>query len=164
MSGYANRVIHIPFPELSDDPESDPIWLSIRNPQYMSPGELRPKELPVDPEGKPADSAAAQDAMYEVYAHMILGWRVYDPSSISIDPETGQVQDMERMPSPPTPALVAKLPMVILNKLSEVVKDAVNPPSDSANPITRTSSSSPSPSTAEPGQVVPFQGKSATLN
>lgn len=163
MPGYSNRVIHIPFPDLTDDPE-DRVWLSIRNPQYMAPGEMRPKDLAVGEDGKPADPVAGMEAMYEVYAKMILGWRVYDPDSIRIDPETGEELDMERMPSPPTAALVAKLPMVILNKLSEVVKNAVNPPSDSETNTTRTSSLSPSPSTKEPGPVVQFPERSAILS
>lgn len=161
MPGYANRVIHIPFPELTDDPE-DRVWLSIRNPQYMSPQEMRPKELAVGPDGKPADPEAAQAAMYEVYAKLIIGWRVYDPESIRIDPDTGEPADMERMPSTPTPSLVAKLPMVILNKLSEVVKNSVNPPSDSETNTTKTLLSLPSPSMTEPGPVVQFPERSAT--
>jgi hypothetical protein len=163
VAGYANRVIHIAFPELSDDPE-DPIWLSIRNPQYMAPSEMRPRDLAQGPDGKPADSIAAMEAMYEVYAKMILGWRVYDPDSIRVDPETGDIADMDRMPSPPTADLVAKLPMVILNKLSEVVKNAVNPPWDSERNTTKTLSSLPSPSTTEPGPLVQFPERSAILS
>lgn len=152
MAGYANRVIHIPFPDLSDDPENDPIWLSIRNPQYMAPQEMRPEDVAEGPDGKPADPVAAMTSMYKVYAKLILGWRVYDPDSISVDLESGQVADMERLPSPPTAELVAKLPMVIQNRLAEVIKDAVNPPSGSAKTDTTSqSSASPSPSTTEPG-------------
>lgn len=164
MPGYANRVIHIPFPDLTDDPVNDPIWLSIRNPQYMSPQEMRPKDLAMNADGTPVDTAAAQDSMYEVYAKLILGWRVYDPRSISIDPETGVEADMVRLPSPPTPELVAKLPMVIINKLSEVVKEAINPPSGSATDTSKTSSSSPSPSTKEIGPVVMFPERSEILS
>lgn len=159
MSGYSNRVIHIPFPDLTDDPD-DKVWLSIRNPQYMSPKELQPRNVDLGPDGKP-DNIEALDAMYEVYAKLIVGWRVYDPDSIRIDPETGDVLDMERLPSPPTPDLVAKLPVVIQTKLAEVIKNAVNPLSDSVSHTTRTSSSSPSPSTTEPGAVVQFPEKSA---
>jgi hypothetical protein len=165
VAGYANRVIHIPFPDLTDDPEGDPIWLSIRNPQYMAPSEMRPKDLPQGPDGQPEDPTAAIEAMYEVYSKLILGWRVYDPDSIRVDPDTGELADMERMPSPPTPRLVAKLPMVILAKLSEVVKEAVNPPSKSEKGgTTKTLSSPPNQSTAERGPVVPFPERSATLS
>jgi len=87
LSGYSNRIVHVAFPELSE--EDDPIWLSIRNPRYMAPSELRPKDLPVGDDGKPLDNEAAQAAMYEVYAKLIVGWRVYDPTTIAVDPETG---------------------------------------------------------------------------
>jgi hypothetical protein len=164
LPGYSNRIIHVPFPDLTEDQEKDPIWLSIRNPQYMSPNELRPQDVVLKEDGTPEDPAAAQEAMYAVYAKLIIGWRVYDPGSIQVDPETGVELDMVRLPSPPTAELVARLPMVIIKKLSEVIKNAINPPSDSASPTTKTSSSSPSPSTTEHGPVVQFPGKSATLS
>lgn len=151
MPGYSNRVVHIPFPELSDDPVGDPIWLSVRNPRLMSPQELQPREVPLNEQGEPTDQGEARTAMFELYAKMIVGWRAYDPRTIRVDPNTGQELDMELLPSPPTPELVGRLPMVILNKLSDVIKDAINPPSDSASTTTKTSSLSPSPSTKGTG-------------
>lgn len=135
MSGYSNRIIHISFPELSDDPD-DPIWVSVRNPRLMAPQELQPREVPVDADGKPVDEALAKVAMYELYAKLIVGWRVYDATKIAVDPETGQELDMERLPSPATPDLVERLPMAIINRLATELKEALNPPSDSVSPTT----------------------------
>jgi hypothetical protein len=162
LPGYSNRIIHIPFPDLSDS-DDDAIWLSIRNPQYMSPGELQPKDVPLGPDGK-ADPVATMEAMYEVYSRLIVGWRVYDATTIQVDPETGAELDMQRLGSPATPVLVGKLPMVILNELAKVIKDAIDPPSGSASLITKTSSSSPSLSMTELGPVVQFPGSSAISN
>lgn len=151
MAGYSNPVVHLAFPELSEP--DDPIWVSIRNPKLMGLTELQPKSAITDNEGKPLDNDEARKAMYEVYARLILGWRVYDPSSIEIDQETGEYKGMTRLAHPATPELVAKLPISIITRLSEELRAALNPPSDSANHTTKTLSLLPSQSTKEPGLV-----------
>jgi hypothetical protein len=155
--GYANTVVHMDFSDLSEDPVGDPIWISVRNFKMMSPGELAPRDIPLDADGKPIDPEQAQQAMYEVLAKTIIGWRVYDANSLEVDPETGTPLPMRRLESPPTPARVACLPVEIINRLSDEMAKAVNPPSDSASPTTKTSSSLPSPSTTELGEA---QGQS----
>lgn len=165
MSGYGNPVIHIPFPGATDDDEKDPVWVAIRNPKHMSPGDMTPKQVALDADGKPVDNEAAMMAMYVVYARMILGWRVYDPSSITMDPENGTVSPMQLMSNPATPEKVAKLPIFIQTRLSEVIKEAVNPPSTSEKGgITKTSSSPGSQSTPEIGQVKQFPERSEILS
>jgi hypothetical protein len=152
MTGYSNPIVHIPFIELMSDTE-DPIWVSIRNPRLMSPQELQPKPIAMDDKGQPVDPLDARNAMNDVIAKLIVGWRVYDPASIKVDDNTGELLPMERFPSPATPTLVARLPVAIITKLAEEVTSAMNPPSGSADTTTKTSSSPPSPSTTEHGQV-----------
>lgn len=152
MAGYGNPIVHISFPELSSGPD-DPIWVSMRNARLMSPKELQPKPVATDENGRPVDNDQAQEAMYEVLAKLIVGWRVYDPNSIKINEETGELGDMERLPSPATPQLVARLPVTIIKKLAEEMTEAMNPPSDSAAITTKTSLSLPSQSTKEHGRV-----------
>lgn len=128
IAGYANRVIHMPFPELSEDPENDPIWVSLRNPRLVPPEELRPKGVATDPNtGQPLDTNAAEMAMYTVFAKLIIGWRVYDASYMALDETTGEPLDQPRLPMPPTPETVAKLPSAILTRLVEEFTQAANP-------------------------------------
>jgi hypothetical protein len=100
--------------------------------------------------------------MYPVFANLIVGWRVYDPASIAVDFETGAELDMVRLPSPPTAELVAKLPTAIINRIATEMTQAVNPPSGSVTPTSKTSSSSPSPSTTAPGEEPPSPTNSET--
>jgi hypothetical protein len=130
IPGYGNRVIHLDFTrDLSDDPDKDKIWVSLYNPRLMPPSELRPaNDVPVDPAtGRPVDMVEAERQMFGLFAKLIIGWRVYDASHIVIDPETGEVQDQPLLPHPATAELVAKLPAVILTRLTEEFTQAVNP-------------------------------------
>lgn len=156
-------MIHLAFPDLSEDPETDPIWVSLRNPRLIPPGELRPDDLPVDPAtGRPLDESKATDAMYGIFAKLIIGWRVYDASVIELDPATGEVLDQPPLPHPANAASVAKLPIAIINRITEEFTAAVAPKSDPGSPTTRTSSSPPNPSTAEPGVPALLPANSST--
>jgi hypothetical protein len=118
----------MPFPELSEDPEHDKIWVSLRNPRLVPPEELRPKDVVTDPAtGMPADVAAAETAMYAVFAKLIIGWSVYDASVMAIDLDTGEPLDQPKLPMPATVESVAKLPSVILGALVEEFTQAANP-------------------------------------
>jgi hypothetical protein len=121
--------MHLDFSNLSDDPENDKIWVALRNPRLMPPNELRPsKDVPVDEAtGRPTDMAVAEMEMFAVFAKLIIGWRVYDASSMSVDPVTGEVNDQGLLDSPATAELVAKLPSAILTEITEVFTQAVNP-------------------------------------
>lgn len=128
IAGYANRVIHLTFDELSENPAQDPIWVSLRNPRLVPPDELRPKNVATDPvTGAPLDTNAAEEAMYAVFTKLIIGWRVYDASCMAIDESTGEPLDQPRLPMPPTTEAVAKLPSVILARLVEEFTQAANP-------------------------------------
>lgn len=113
---------------MSEDPENDKIWVSLRNPRLVPPEQLRPKGVATDPAtGLPLDSDAAETAMYAVFADLIIGWSVYDASVLAIDPDTGEPLDQAKLPMPPTVASVAKLPSVILGVLVEEFTQAANP-------------------------------------
>lgn len=144
-TGYANRVINLQFPELAEPktdengkvvlhPESgkpepsEAIWVVIRNPQLMPPGELTPRDVAVDPNsGRPLDAEDANQAMYEIFAKLIVGWRVYDATSFEINSETGEPLDQPLLELPATPASVAKLPNAIINKLAAQLQESANP-------------------------------------
>lgn len=127
MAGYANRLISIRFDALSDDPENDPIWVSIRNPKLMPPGELQARSVPTNPDGTPTDEQDALSAMHEIVAKLVMSWRVYDASVGDVDPTTGKPVDQPLLGLPATPELVAKLPMEIINGISERMTSAVSP-------------------------------------
>jgi hypothetical protein len=124
LAGYANRLITLTFDELSEDPENDPIRLTIRNPRLMPPDELRPKG--VDSENEDEVMAAT----YEVMARLVVGWRVYDASApIEVD-ENGDVvegADQPRLALPATAESVAKLPMEIINRIGGEIREAADP-------------------------------------
>jgi hypothetical protein len=127
--GYANRVVTIPFPELSDDPE-DRIWVTMRNPKLVPVDEMRAaRNITLDAGGEPADSDSTMGAAYGVLSRLIVGWHVYDATVIPQLNAAGEdVSEQRLLPQAPgiTPAVVAKLPMEILNRLSEELK-SVNP-------------------------------------
>ena len=120
---YANRVITLNFPELSEDPTNDPIRVTLRNPRLVPAPELRPRDLPDD-----ATEAEQMTASFETTARLIVGWRVYDASApIELDEDGNVVGEQPLLPMPATADLVAKLPLVILNRIGEEVKEAVDP-------------------------------------
>jgi hypothetical protein len=128
MAGYANRVVVLDFPDLSEDPVNDPIRVVVRNPKLMPPQELIPKDDVELVEGQPVDPQAAMRSGYEIVAKLLIGWRVYDPTApIGLDVDLNPVGDQPLLPQEFTPENVAKLPAVILNRLGDLVQEAVNP-------------------------------------
>lgn len=123
MAGYANRVVNLEFRELSEDWETDPIRVVIRNPRLMPPGELQPREVPNGPDGTP-DRDEANLAMYEVIAKLVIGWRVYDASELALDPETFEPLPQQLLPQGATVETVRKLPTLIVNRIAEQLTKA----------------------------------------
>lgn len=117
MAGYANRVLTLTFPELSE--EGDNVHVVIRNPRTMSSGELTPRDVAVGPNGQPIDQAEATRAGHEVLAKMVIGWHVYDATDAS--------DDQPLLPLPATPDLVAKLPVEIQNRMAAEWKNISSP-------------------------------------
>lgn len=175
MSGYANRVIRIPFDHLSSDPKTDPIWVVIKNPALLPPRMLRPSNL-VDveaaedaagdlPEGVKrritgAAAEAADRAGKEVMARLVVAWRVYDATtSPEYDPVTGEEiegtgQNLLPPPSGGNGVPVEQfelLPTEIQITITERFAEAVNPQKGQGAATQKTSSGQPSPSSTEPG-------------
>jgi hypothetical protein len=124
--GYANRLVHVDFTEELAEP-GDTVWVTIRNPKHLTAGELRPRDVPMQADGvTPVNMNDATDAMYETLAKLIVGWHVYDASDMTLNADgTPAVQAL--LPTPATPELVSRLPVVIVKRLSEEVTNAVNP-------------------------------------
>lgn len=116
--GYANRLIRIDFPDLSE--ADDLIYVTIRNPKTLPVDKLQPTTLDVDPTtGQPVDQKAALAATYEVIAGIVQAWNVYDANDDAATVPLGL---------PATPALVACLPMEIINEIGSRIGQAVTPP------------------------------------
>lgn len=144
------------FPELSEDAASDPIWVSMRNPRLMPSGALRQADVPVGDDGKPIDLDAAERAMHERLAKVIIGARAYDATTIDIDPNTGEELPQELLTGPFTADVVARLPMAIINRMAEEFTAALEPPKSSqGNHSSRMSTPSPSPGSTGPGRAEP---------
>ena len=122
MAGYANRVITKHFPELVEP--GDDVWVTIRNPRLMPPGELSSAadDVETDPDGQPVNTGTAMKATYRVGAKIIIGMRVYDPTApIELDDHGEPLPggDEALLPARPGPEDVAKLPLAIINWLGD---------------------------------------------
>lgn len=135
-AGYTNRVILLPFPKLGDR-----VSVLIRNPKLLPPSELTPQDVAVDAQGNPLDPQAANTAMYEVMANLIVAWRVYDASApastVDIDldaaAESLEVQIAaldaadQTLMTEITAENVARLPMAIINRIGEELGKVADP-------------------------------------
>jgi hypothetical protein len=129
MAGYANRIITISFPELSDDPK-ERIWVTIRNPKLVPIDEMRggTGNIQLDANGEPVDSDEAVSAGYGVLAKLVVGWHVWDATVVPVlDAAGNDVSVQVLLPQAPvTAGTIAKLPSVIQNRLMGEVA-GVNP-------------------------------------
>ncbi len=124
MAKYLNRVIQLDFPELAgledpDDPNSRPvIWLTIRNPKLVPGGELVGKGRGVrrEADGSIAISAEGMEEAYAGYAKLIIAGCVLDPDD--------ENDDAAPLPMPPSPAVLNRYPIEVLNRLGQAVADA----------------------------------------
>ncbi|MFJ6215002.1 hypothetical protein ACIQGZ_16950 [Streptomyces sp. NPDC092296] len=108
MPGYANRLIRLPFPDLSE--EGDDVHVIIRNPKTVPLHELNTRDVPKLPSGE-SDSDGIIRAMYEVIARIVVAWHVYDATSTD--------DDQPPLPLPATEDLVAKLPKEIIDEIAD---------------------------------------------
>ncbi|MFD7016140.1 hypothetical protein [Streptomyces sp. NPDC059928] len=134
MSGYSNRYIPLPFPKLGER-----VSVLLRNPRLLPPSEITPRDVPLGSNGQPLDPAAAQEAMYEVMARVIVAWNVYDASSaggpLDIDLTADNVDeqlkalesaDQKRL-GDVTAENVARLPMAIITAIGEELGRIADP-------------------------------------
>ncbi|MFD0405621.1 hypothetical protein [Kitasatospora sp. NPDC127116] len=103
MAGYANRVITLDFPDLTE-PDAEPIRVVMRNPKTVPSQEL----MPDAPDN--ATTSEAFQAGLAILAKLVIGWHVYDATSLD--------DDQPPLPLPATAELVAKLPMEIQNRMA----------------------------------------------
>jgi hypothetical protein len=123
LAGYANRVLTLQFPELSDDPDNDPIRVTIRNPRLMPPDDLRTKGG-LDEN----DEDAVMAATYATMAKLIVGWRVYDAAApVELDTNGEVTGDQPLLETPATAERVARLPMAIINRIGAEMREAGDP-------------------------------------
>ncbi|MFI2078463.1 hypothetical protein [Streptomyces triculaminicus] len=133
MSGYTNPYVLLQFPDLGDD-----VSVLMRNPQLLPPGDITPEDVAVDASGQPTDPRAAQEAMYRVFARVIVAWKVYDPNGTKL-PEVGpdadpvalyeQLRESGGQPrlGDITAENVARLPMRITNRIMEEISRVADP-------------------------------------
>ncbi|MFE5582562.1 hypothetical protein [Kitasatospora sp. NPDC056531] len=111
MAGYANRVITLNFPELTE-PGDEPIRVVMRNPKTV-PAQALMADTPND-----ATPEEAFQAGIAILAKLVIGWHVYDATSLD--------DDQPPLPLPATADLVAKLPMEIQNRMAAELKETTS--------------------------------------
>ena len=126
MAGYANRVVTLRFPDLTEEGDQE-LFVILRNPKTLPPDELVPQDLPVDADGRPIDQDLAAQRSREIIAKLIVGWRMYDATDFGVDLETSEPTDQHPLELPATADLVAKLPTAAIQAINETIVEAVNP-------------------------------------
>lgn len=134
-TGYANRVIKLDFPELSEDPQNDPIWVIIRNPRLMPAKEITSASDgsgAYDETGKIVDRAAAEVATDKLIAKLVIAHRVYDPTVMpEYNPLTGEplgpTEQPLLPPAPWGPEIAAKLPVEIRVRIAKEFSSGQSP-------------------------------------
>jgi hypothetical protein len=126
--GYSNRIIRIPFPDLTDDPETDPVWVAIRNPRLVPPSELQPDQVTGITDGVPNDVEAANKGMYRIMSRLIVGWRAYDASQpVQLNAVGEDITPQTLLPPDYSADNIARLPMEIVTAIGREMTEAVNP-------------------------------------
>jgi hypothetical protein len=117
VPGYLNRFIDIPLDEYGEG-----CYVRIHNPKIVPQSMLEPTtRIEMGDDGKPVDRDAAQTGSDEVMCRLIKDWKVWDASDLDAD-------EMQALPLPVTPALLAKLPMGIKMTVSKTISDAMPSP------------------------------------
>ncbi|MFB6805486.1 hypothetical protein [Streptomyces sp. NPDC056387] len=134
MSGYTNPYVLLQFPELGED-----VSVLMRNPQLLPPSEVTPKDVPLDDRGQPLDPQQAQEAMYEVFARVIVAWKVYDASQAAplelgddVDPvalfeSLGAAQTPQPRLGAVTVENIGRMPLRIINRVMEEISRVADP-------------------------------------
>lgn len=125
MAGYANRVVRIAFPDLTEEGEPE-LFITIKNPKVLPPEELMASDIEVDADGLPTDQKLAVQRSKEIVASLVLAWRMYDATGFGLD-EEGNPKDQLPLPLPATPELVGKLPTEAIQKINQTITESINP-------------------------------------
>jgi hypothetical protein len=116
MGRYANSLVRLEFPDLSED--GDLIQVTIRNPKTVPADKLIPADLPVGADGTP-DRQAAMDASYTVMAGLVTDWHVYDATA---------ADDSPPLPLPATAEALRSLPFEIVQSITDRIGQVLTPP------------------------------------
>jgi hypothetical protein len=117
MPGYANRKIYLGFPELTEDGDHE-VHVIIKNPKVVPLEELQSADVALGPDGQP-DEVSARAEMYRIVAGLVLVGHVYDATCFD--------DDQQPMNLPISAQDAARLPWQIIKKVTEQVKDVLNP-------------------------------------
>jgi hypothetical protein len=140
--GYRNPVITFRFDELVE--EGDSCHVVIRNPRLMPGAEIK-SMAGISDAGDDEATGTTMDRVFEMIAKLVIGWRVYDPTTpLKVNEHTGELINDEEteprlLPLPATPELVATLPQEIVMKLMDEVTGAINPPKSQEGTTSTTS-------------------------
>jgi hypothetical protein len=128
-TGYKDPYIPLTFPELADG-----CSVLIRNPQLMSPALMERAAAMAD-----GEAGIRSQAMNDILAYLIVAWRNVFPveddlSDVVLDGDEpiedllAKLQSRERQPlGKPSPETVAQMPMTIMLRVAEQIKDVANP-------------------------------------
>ncbi|MFD9564343.1 hypothetical protein [Streptomyces sp. NPDC059994] len=134
MSGYTTPYVLLQFPDLGDD-----VSVLMRNPQLLPPSEITPEDVPVDDKGEPLDSNAAQQAMYKVFARVIVAWKVYDACAqtgpdlgedadpVALFESLSESQDTQVRLGAITVDNISRMPVRVINKVMETIAQVADP-------------------------------------
>ncbi|MFD8142517.1 hypothetical protein [Streptomyces sp. NPDC059708] len=133
MAGYSNPYVLLTFPELGDD-----VSVLIRNPQLLAPSEVNPRDVQLNEHGQPVDPQAAQEAMYEVFARIIVAWKVYDGAAAPLELGDGSdpvaLYESLNAASGAQPRLgavtvdnIGRMPLRIINRIGEELGRVADP-------------------------------------
>jgi len=125
MAGYANRVVRIGFPHLTE-PDQPELFVTIKNPRVIPPDEFAVYDMELDANGVPVDKQKAAERTAEIIAKLVVAWRMYDASDFQVD-ENGEPLDQQPLGLPATPELVRRLPSAAIRELNQVIGEAMNP-------------------------------------
>jgi len=106
MSGYANRIIRIEYPDLGDK-----VFVEYRNPRTAPSADLSPDDN---------NNLTQRQSSFLVISRLLRSWCVYDATVDDDDPP--------ELTGPATPEMVSKMPFVIVNDILGAVAAALQGP------------------------------------
>lgn len=138
--GYGSTTIKLDFPELSENPADDPIWVIIRNPKLLPEDELTSfaegnPDIETDEDGEPTGEidpetmAKMASTGNRLMAHLVVASRVYDATVFREYDDNGDeiiepATDPVRLPSKLTAEDCKKLPGAIKLRMAEELRKA----------------------------------------
>ena len=127
ISGYAARLIHVKFPELSEDPEHDPIFVTIRNPKLHDDGPGPAQHRPARPRRQPVPKAR-NAALNEIVARLVvIVARLRRLHHMAVNPADRVAARSAPAAAPGHAGTGREAPAAIINRSATRSSNAVNP-------------------------------------